>query len=116
MTDVVLDSDWYDNELLCPRCNSNNLHHATVTVFNRREDAPEVRATTVDGDEIVSSVVPNKTSRNPSGRRGGITIDFWCEHCHGNADEVFPEPAELFSLEILQHKGTTYLNWNVPKK
>jgi hypothetical protein len=115
MPDIELDKDWYDNELLCPVCNANNLHHDSVSVYHRREDEEAVRVTTVDGSELVSSVVPNKTSGNPSGRRDGVVISFWCEHCHANADEDFPDHPALFHLEILQHKGTTYLNWKTPK-
>jgi hypothetical protein len=44
---------------------------------------------------------------NPSDRRDGIVITFWCEQCHG---ESGPDTNYL-RLAVIQHKGATYLRW-----
>lgn len=116
MSDVVLRKFWHENELLCPVCNGNNLHHNAVIHYHRREDADAVRVTSVEGDEFNSSIVPNETSGNPSRRRDGIAIEFWCENCHGGGEDSDTEFPEYFRLQIQQHKGTTYLDWGIPKK
>jgi hypothetical protein len=100
-------------ELLCPGCGGSNLHHADVLVFDRAEDADEVKRITVEhgADEagypalgsakVSMSLVPNDSnSGNPSSRRNGITIAFMCENC--SAASV---------LEIAQHKGATLVGW-----
>lgn len=115
MSDVVLEKVWYHNELLCPVCNGNNLHHNAVIHYHRTEDADAVRVTSVEGDEFNSSIVPNKTSGNPSSRRDGIAIEFWCENCHAMPEETDTEFPAYFRLQIQQHKGTTYFDWNIPE-
>jgi len=41
-----------------------------------------------------------------------LVLGFFCEHCHGSywCGESHDE-SDLFSLEIRQHKGTTFINW-----
>ena len=109
MSDISLDAAWYDNQLLCPVCKSNNLHHCEVEVFHRREDAEQVRVTHVEGGDVTHYEIANDVSGNPSSRRSGLRVKFYCEHCHGD-----PKHADgpLFSLNILQHKGTTFLSWD----
>lgn len=91
---IVLD----ENTLTCPKCNSINLHQGRVNVFNRyKEDDPyglhiEVCST---GFEAVSDMIGN-----PSDRRNGLTINFWCENCD-----------DVSNLQIYQHKGETILEW-----
>ncbi len=116
MSDVKLESNWGDNVLLCPCCGGENLHHEAVTIYDRFEDAPDVRVTTVEGNEFVSSTVPNDTSANPSSRRHGVGVDFWCESCHGESNSKPAKFTEHFVLQLQQHKGSTYLDWYVPKK
>lgn len=91
-------------ELKCPACGSINLHHGTVRVFSRGEDAPKTVVTEVTPDH---SSAPTKTTieitagqGNPSARRHGLTLAFWCEGCHGT-----------FELTIAQHKGVTLVEW-----
>jgi hypothetical protein len=62
-----------------------------VDVYSRGEDLPETR-TRIGGDEM-SSI------GNPSSRRSGLNIGFYCENC-----------PRLFWLRIEQHKGETYLS------
>jgi hypothetical protein len=49
---------------------------------------------------ITSARIPNDSTNNPSSRRDGILIHFWCEHCE-----------EKPVMAILQHKGTTFIGW-----
>lgn len=98
---------WADNSitsLLCPLCGGNNLHHGAVTVFSRSEDDDNVRRTIVDRNSVTVRDMPNNVSGNPSSRRNGLRIGFECENC---------DTAEL-SLDIWQHKGTTYVVWKQP--
>ncbi len=96
--------------LLCPCCGGTYLHHDTVFVFNRREDAEMVNKTTVEGTRVVTEVVEDRTSGNPSGRRTGLSVDFWCELCGVDKDG---EPTKNMRLHILQHKGNTFMQWEV---
>jgi hypothetical protein len=43
---------------------------------------------------------PAESEQNPSERRGGVTIRFWCENCHS-----------LSELALAQHKGCSVLAW-----
>ncbi len=73
--------------LLCPRCQSRNLHHSKVTTFNREEDEEIVVVTTVEGNSTITSALPNESTDNPSSRRDGLAIRFWCENCGGQSDD-----------------------------
>lgn len=103
------------DQLLCPRCNANNLHQKAVTVFHREENEDIVRRIYVVGDEMVSELTDSDTSGNPSSSRQGLTIHFWCEHCHGsfvdeNGETTEPGNADIM-LDVYQHKGITYIEW-----
>lgn len=88
-----------DNVLLCPGCSGNNLHHSTVTVFTRsQEDAKPVRTIIGNAEVITGAMLP--TGENPSSRRDGIAIGFWCENCSFQGE-----------LTIAQHKGLTLVEW-----
>ncbi len=98
-------------DIRCPRCNADNLHHSTVTVFDRGEDAEMVTKTTVTGATASMEMAPSKEAGNPSGRRDGISIRFWCEGCGGDA------PDDIIELTIAQHKGSTEIGWRyTPRK
>lgn len=45
--------------------------------------------------------MPSEQSRNPSARRDGVAIRFWCETC--GADNI--------ELVVEQHKGNSFLRW-----
>jgi hypothetical protein len=91
-----------NNELICPHCGCEHsyLHHDQVAVYSRKEDAPTVTKTVIRGREIETSVVDNDTSGNPSWRRDGVTIRFWCELC-----------LRISELTLAQHKGMTQIEW-----
>lgn len=104
----------FEHTLACPRCGDNYLHHGPVTVYDRHEDAEEVRTTLVAGANISSQMKPNAASGNPSSRRDGIVIEFFCEYC-GDLDPERKSATPPMALEIAQHKGNTYLRWNIFK-
>ena len=103
----VDDSHW----LACPSCGDNYLHHESVTVYNRFEDAKTTRVThlgtSMDGftprghnDTLTSAEVNSNECDNPSSRRHGMQIRFYCETCGENS-----------TLNLYQHKGFTGLEW-----
>ena len=97
-----------DGDLLCPNCNEVYLHSDTVYVYNREEDADKVSVTTVHtNDEVVRSMPPHDLSGNPSGRRHGIKIAFYCEGCHD-----WGRNSDRYYLNIAQHKGVTFMYWD----
>jgi hypothetical protein len=87
-------------DLLCPRCHSNYLHSGGITAYDREEDAEHTIVTTLDGAQTAQRRMPSLTCNNPSERRHGIAIVFWCESCH-----AFSE------LTFAQHKGRTLCAW-----
>lgn len=94
-----------ESNLTCPHCGNNYLHHGEVTVFFRNEDEPLVVVTRIEGGSASVDVVPTPASGNPSSRRDGLTVNFWCEGC-GRSSE----------LTIAQHKGISLLAWREPKQ
>jgi hypothetical protein len=97
--------------LTCPCCNNDYLHHDAVTVFSRREDAEFVRKTTVVDNSVATDKEFNDHSGNPSSRRDGLSINFWCETC-GQLD-ANGVPTRKLVLHIAQHKGNTIMRWEV---
>ena len=73
------------------------MHHSVVDVFERGEDEPEHTKVHVDGNNVIISRGKNG---NPSLRRDGLSIFFWCETCENHP-----------KLNIYQHKGSTYIQW-----
>ena len=99
------------NVLLCPECDGENLHHYRVEVADRSEDAENVwLVQTITGEvprnegpsgfSSTISQAKNTEARNPSVRRHGMRVVFWCEYC-----DARPE------LRIAQHKGLTTIDW-----
>ena len=88
----------FTDNIACPNCENDYLHHSKVHVYSRTsEDNPGIHAVTGEG---AVHTVDTDMRKNPSRRRDGIRIEFWCEICDG-------KPV----LEIAQHKGTTYIHW-----
>jgi hypothetical protein len=86
--------------LNCPDCGFNYLHHDRVTIYDRGEDAERTIRTEVNRGHAVTALLPSAMAENPSSRRDGLSIRFWCEGCPAT-----PE------LTIAQHKGQTFLAW-----
>lgn len=93
--DVIVDDG---NCLVCPKCGFNYLHHGKIDNYHRKEDSEYCYHTTVDGYYIEARCDDNK--HNPSTRRDGLTIDFYCEGCQKTS-----------KLCIAQHKGQTLVRW-----
>ena len=87
-----------DGCIVCPYCQTSYMHQGIVQVFDRSEDSSECRRTTV-GEKVS---VDNLGSQNPSSRRQGARIRFWCEGC-----------PHKYWLNVYQHKGRTFLSWTV---
>ncbi len=85
--------------LLCPSCGNQFLHHSRVHVYSRLED-DSPRGIRVVVSEGGASRTDIEMQRNPSRRRNGIRIEFWCEMC-----------AAKPQLAIIQHKGQTVIAW-----
>ncbi len=86
-----------DGQLVCPSCGFNCLHHDKVEVFECTEDATHgVHVTVSDGKAVMDTSLEG----NPSARRHGLSVHFWCEGC--DAKPV---------LSISQHKGCTYMTF-----
>ena len=83
--------------IVCPGCGNEYLHRVGVMSFDRKEDFAVGKRTTIIVHEETDSSVSVGVSRlegNPSCRRGGMTILFWCENCD-----------ECSRMDIAQHKG-----------
>jgi hypothetical protein len=88
--------------LVCPECGEEYLHQRRVTVWDRLEDAPMVRETTVSV-AVSTMMADSHLTANPSERRQGMSIFFECETCL--------EGEEMHELCIAQHKGSTFVFW-----
>ena len=87
--------DGYDSVLLCSACGGEYLHHSKVEVFERAEDEQTGLHVTAG---VGPPTVDRDMARNPSSRRHGLLINFWCEYC-----------SAITILSIAQHKGITCL-------
>lgn len=88
----------YGAELLCPSCGFNCIHHDKVEIFECGEDSTNgVHVTVADGVAKMDTSLEG----NPSRRRHGLNVYFWCEGC--SAKSVF---------SISQHKGFTLVDIN----
>jgi rubredoxin len=107
LSDLPIFSSDYENNLQCPSCGFNCLHHREVLISDRTEDSEDVKTVWVGGigdwnsDSLQIKYCDTSISKyNPSPRRGGIVIEFNCEGC--SAQPI---------LGIYQHKGSTLVEW-----
>ena len=92
-------AEFADNNLLCPTCRSPYLHHFAIRVFSRaREDADSTLLEVRDTEAMWLEDGAEKA--NPSSRRNGVAMRFWCEGC-----------SILSELTFAQHKGMTACGW-----
>lgn len=80
--------------LACPACKEPYTHHIGTVIFNRPGEDQPPKLITDCRDDYILRWLPD----NPSARRDGIRILFWCESCRA-----------VFEMTIAQHKGNTYL-------
>lgn len=92
-----------DSILLCPSCGEHNLHQEKVFIYTKfTDDYDEMSGYTIEANqETGTNTTIIGTKENPSSRRCGVRITFWCEHC-----DVKPE------LTIAQQKGSEYIEWD----
>jgi hypothetical protein len=116
-TPVLLDEGHSDSCILaCPHCRGDYLHHTGVSIYEREcEDGAttEFRISAGRGDvgldpdqnrRATAIQIRQDTARdNPSDRRGGIAIRFYCEFCNKSSE-----------LIVSQHKGNSYFAWRTP--
>ncbi len=89
--------------LRCPSCGSVYLHHGRIEIFDRQNEDDEAGLhVSVEQSRVT---VDSDISGNPSSRRGGLKIHFWCEECTGKS-----------ILMLAQHKGTTEINIRQPRQ
>ena len=85
--------------LKCPNCGETHLHHDEVTVCFRSSEDSKTGLKTIMS-RFGTHVDRDAQQYNPSSRRSGLTIEFWCEIC-GCASV----------LSIAQHKGQTEIEF-----
>jgi hypothetical protein len=91
-----------DGILQCPNCSSENLHQDSASVFFRdSEESLTGKFFRIDRTKAEKTL----GDKNPSSRRDGLLIEFWCEEC--DADPI---------LAIYQRKGYTYIHWHSMRK
>lgn len=106
MVQLPLNTTFYSDALHCPTCNESYLHHDWIEIYSRSEDDEVTMVTMIARDQTLVRAVPSKETNNPSVRRDGMLIGFYCEHCPVD---------EHFYLGVSQHKGCTFVEWVTPK-
>ena len=87
-----------EKQLVCPHCGGTFLHQNETEIFDRDEDESKgLHVTTWRNDRII---IRKNLDGNPSKRRDGLRIHFFCEHCN-----------KLSVMDIWQHKGSTYIKF-----
>ena len=116
-----------DDVLLCPLCLKDYpdgrgvwLHQTGVEAFFRNEDSWKGAHGYIAHTESFLAVNGDcgRTSRNPSARRDGLIIYFFCEWCseYGEPEQGDEnKPFVTLELHISQHKGVTEMRWLVKK-
>ena len=89
----------------CIHCECKLLHQFKVEVFFRKEDNINGLHAIIDESGIEKNIKKNNQVYNPSSRRNGIIIHFYCEHCK-----------KVSLLHIVQHKGCTYIDASTVKE
>lgn len=98
------DAEFRDGQLICPSCGEVWLHQYRVETFHRSEEDAKT-GIHVAVEWMTVTVASHATmNANPSTRRHGMLIAFFCELC--SEAETLP-----LVLAIVQHKGITYVYW-----
>lgn len=69
------------SDLQCPTCGYDNLHQDRIEVFLDNDLLGEDRRTAHVTITRQFPVTDSDMADNPSPRRDGLLIHFWCEHC-----------------------------------
>jgi uncharacterized Zn ribbon protein len=95
--------------LLCPECGHHYMHHGYVTVMVRHGEDGDGGIVTVCHKRIQSR---KAESKELPGRRDAVRIVFICEQCHQKWEDADQQiPRAPFTLQIIQHKGQTFMEW-----
>lgn len=97
-----------DAALLCPGCGEPWLHHHNIAAWDRDDEDSKTglyvnvgAGVSVEGAPARNGLfVAREMTGNPSRRRDGLVVRFWCETC--DARPV---------LRLVQHKGETFITW-----
>jgi len=91
--------------LACPACGFGFMHQCGVEVFSRDEEDSETgqHVSVNHGEQASVTNVVTTAEGNPSRRRDGIKIKFWCEDCRNKESP--------YELVIRQHKGNEHMFW-----
>lgn len=94
----MLSNEHGETIVKCPVCDIKETHHGEVISYVRAggEDSTTIEKRVDYKSEYVST-------RNPSPRRNAVGINFSCESGHH------------FNMNVLQHKGTTYIEFEEVK-
>jgi hypothetical protein len=95
--DIPLEFSGQPAVLSCPVCHGDFLHHHIVDLFEREQDEKTGLHISVSSGGVQ---VDSNMLHNPSRRRNGLRIEFWCETCNAKP-----------RLDIVQHKGNTLVCW-----
>lgn len=88
-------------QLYCPVCHEGGyLHHRAVNVYDRADEDAGTGTHVYSCGSVAAVNTSADMAGNPSPRRDGLTIEFYCEIC--DSEHV---------LAIFQHKGKTYGGW-----
>jgi len=88
--------------LRCASCGSYLIHHSKVEIWDRDEDEEKGLHVCVDFEDVS---IDRSMAGNPSDRRHGLAIYFWCENCKANN-----------ALVLSQHKGNTFIHWSTAEE
>jgi len=96
----LVEESQYNSILTCPRCGESYLHHIETNVYERGEDDKTGVHIKIRKSKVI---VDNNMDGNPSRRRHGMIIGFYCEHCNND------KRTDLIMFSISQHKGQTFI-------
>ena len=125
----LISTEYFDvtggNPLCCPLCLEEWpdgrgvwLHQYGVEAFFREEDREEGVHGYVSDTKSFLDVGGDcgGTSRNPSSRRSGLIVYFFCEWCSNlHPEGTENDPIVILELCISQHKGVTLMEWLAKK-
>lgn len=87
----------FEKPMKCPHCReTQGLHHDKIEIFERNDREKHGLHVTVTKGLVK---IDTDISKNPSYRRHGLSIYFWCEIC-----------TSISVLSISQHKGEELIN------
>lgn len=90
------------NQLLCAGCGFEYTHCESVESFEQSDEDFNKNGVHVTVKGYANISVDCDMSGNPSYRRDGVKLTFWCEGCNKKS-----------ILTVAQHKGNTFVEYVV---